>query len=78
MWIASVSAPAFCTSACLAARLSGDFERSDQAFQKLASWALMPVSPGSASASSAVSSASVWAFQSFRLVFWPRNCRSRN
>ena len=32
-WIESVSAPAFCTSACLAAALSGDFERSDHAFQ---------------------------------------------
>ena len=47
------SAPAFWTSACLAARLSGDFERSDQAFQNFASWALMPLSPGSASDSSA-------------------------
>ena len=77
-WIVSVSAPAFCTSACLADSLLGDFSRSDHALQNFESWALMPLSPGSASDSSAVSSASVWAFQSLRLVFWPRYWRSRN
>ena len=48
-WIESVSALACWTTACLAAWSSGFLERSDQDCQNFVSWALMPVSPGSAS-----------------------------
>ncbi len=77
-WIESVRAPACWTSACLAARSSGALERSDHDFQNFTSWALMPLSPGSESESSALSSASARACQSLRFVLWLRNWVSRN
>ena len=74
----STTASACCTTACLAASASGFFCRSDHDCQNFVSWALMPVSPGSASESSAESRPSARAFQSDRFVFWPRYCASRN
>src|SRR4051794_16390388 len=76
-WIESVSAPACWTSACLAAWSSGDFARSDQDCQNFDSWALMPVSDGSLSESSAESRPSARDFQSLRLVFCARYWASR-
>ena len=52
--IASVSAPAFCTSDCLAAWLDGSVLTVDQAVKKSESFWLTPLSPGSESESSAV------------------------
>ena len=77
-WIESVRPFAVCTSACLADALVGFLERSDHAFQSLASCALMPFSPGSARESSALSSASAFADHSLTFVFWARYCESRN
>src|SRR3954469_5453160 len=73
-WIESVRLCDCCTSACLADRSDGDFETSDHEFQNLASWALMPVSPGSESDSSALSSDSALAFHSLTFVFCARYC----
>src|SRR3954471_4277620 len=55
-WIESVRPLAAWTIACLAAVPSGALERSDQAFQNFESCSLMPLSLGSARASSALSS----------------------
>src|SRR3954471_3265758 len=76
-WIESVRLCDCWTSACLADRSDGGFETSDQAFQNLASWELIPFSPGSWSDSSALSSESARACQSLRFVFCARYCESR-
>ena len=59
-------------------RRPGPWRGPTRTFQNFASCALMPLSPGSASESSAVSSASACAVHSLRFVFWPRYCESRN
>ena len=76
---ASVSRPLASTSAWReAASPPWALERSDQASQNSVSCWLMPESPGSASASSARSSACARDAQEPEFVFWPRNWRSRN
>src|ERR1700742_1554015 len=77
-WIESVSASPEETSACLADASSGDLERSLQALQNLSSAALTPLSPGSASDSSALLRPSPFAFCCCSEVFWARYCESRN
>jgi hypothetical protein len=62
----------------LAASSFGLLARSDHAFQNFVSCALMPVSPGSASDSSALSRFAARAFQSARFVFCARYCASMN
>src|SRR3954469_19072021 len=77
-WVGWVSAAPVWTSDCLADRSSGDLDSVDQAFQNFDSLALMPLSPGSASESSTLSSAPARPDQSLRFVFWPRYWASRN